>query len=185
MRVVKVGGSLFDLPDMKSRLQNWLTEHDDMPNVLIAGGGKPVEAIRDFQSAHGIDDSEAHWLSIKMMSATAAMIGSLLPESIVTDDQSRLTKQPVTVFDSHSWLKDKYETDSSLEESWNITSDSIAALVALEFDAQELVLLKSTDFDPNNSSFVDGRFSSLAVKLTSTRTSIKMVNFRSENIHCS
>ena len=183
MRVIKVGGSLFDLPDLKTRLQNWLADHNDMPNVLIAGGGKPVDAIRNFQTTHGIDDTAAHWLCLRMMSATAAMLGTLLPDARITDDIAiaRNAKQPETIFAPHLWLQKQTARDPNFcEQSWNVTSDSIAVMAGLELGANEIVLLKSVDYDSENTEYLDRCFPHLAKKFKSASTaSLAIINFKS------
>lgn len=197
MRIVKVGGSLFDLPDLKSRLQDWLAAHDVMPNVLIAGGWKPVDAIRQFQKIHGIDDSAAHWHSLKMMSVTGAMLSSLLNGVPISDNPTIAfgASHPSVIFQPYDWLLEQFaiaknrltksDGDFFLEESWNVTSDSIAAQIALHFQADELVLLKSADYAtdstaaPANVDFLDNRFASIASGLLQTESAtIKVTNFR-------
>ena len=183
MRVVKVGGSLFDLPDLKSRLQNWLAEHNDMPNVLIAGGGKPVDAIREFQTTHGISDCQAHWLSIKTMSTTAEMLGTLLPKAEVVTEIELLGigNQPTTIFSPFQWLQQKTAADPKFcEQSWNVTSDSISVLTGLQLQANEIVLLKSADFKEDDSDFLDVCFAGLARRFKSVpNTNLTIINFKS------
>ncbi len=46
VRVIKVGGSLFDWEGLRTKLAAWLAAQSDCQNVLIAGGGKLADAIR-------------------------------------------------------------------------------------------------------------------------------------------
>ena len=47
IRVVKIGGSLLDLPDLSTRLSSWLNRQAPMPTVWIVGGGMAVDALRE------------------------------------------------------------------------------------------------------------------------------------------
>lgn len=159
MRVVKVGGSLFDLPDLSDRLQTWLTDNGDQQNLLVAGGGKFVDHVRHMQRVHQFDDLSAHWISIETLSATALLLSSLLPGALLTDelDEARQSKNRVIVFQTHDWLR-----SVNHPQSWDITSDSIAAYLAVAIKANELVLLKSVDFISGSEDFVDGGFQAIA-----------------------
>lgn len=51
--VVKVGGSLFDLPDLGPRLRAWLKTLRTADVLLVPGGGPTADVVRSLDRAHG------------------------------------------------------------------------------------------------------------------------------------
>jgi aspartokinase-like uncharacterized kinase len=80
IRVVKVGGSLFDLPDLPQRLWAWLAAQPRAHNVLMAGGGPLVEQVRTWNRQCAIDETAAHWMCVDLLTVTAHMLHAWLPE---------------------------------------------------------------------------------------------------------
>ena len=66
--VVKVGGSLFDLPDLGTRLAAWLRQFEESNVLLVPGGGAAADAIRDFDRVHQLGEETSHWLAIQALS---------------------------------------------------------------------------------------------------------------------
>ena len=48
LRVIKLGGSLLTLPDLRTRFEEWLKAQPLALNLLICGGGELVEAVRPY-----------------------------------------------------------------------------------------------------------------------------------------
>jgi aspartokinase-like uncharacterized kinase len=147
LRVVKLGGSLLGLPDLVPRLRSWLARQTPADTVLVVGGGALADAIRAAQCRHNFADSVGHWLCIRAMAIQAEMIAALLPEA---DRLIQVTAlQPpagrLWILDPWQFLREDERRLSScpLPESWDVTSDSIAARLAEIVHADELVLLKS------------------------------------------
>lgn len=145
--VVKVGGSLLEHGNLADTLQTWLANQAPAPAVLIAGGGRWVDAIRAADQRFHLGDEAAHWLSIRAMGLTARLLSALLPDlQWATDvDQLRPTCDKTAVLDAEDFLRRREPTigRAPLPHSWQVTSDSIAVRVAEAIDAGELVLLKS------------------------------------------
>ncbi len=145
-RIVKVGGSLFDLPNLGEQVQAWLDRQTPAGNVLFAGGGEEVDRIRSECKTAELGEHEAHWQCIKALSATASHLGELMPGVTV---QTHIPFPPhrTVIFSCATWLKniEPLVSGTRLLASWDVTSDSIAARLAICIDADELVLLKSAD----------------------------------------
>ena len=151
-RVIKVGGSLQKFSKAKESIGDWLDRHAADHNVVIAGGGALVDIIRGLHEIDPIDDAVAHWLCLRAMSQTAAIL-SLSQQLSTTDDWTKIValQKPTTlVFDVYRFMRDVEPNLSGtpLPIGWHVTSDSIAARVAQVWDADELVLLKSCLPDP-------------------------------------
>jgi 5-(aminomethyl)-3-furanmethanol phosphate kinase len=147
VRVIKLGGSLLEFDGLVSAWTLWLSEQPPAANVVIVGGGKLVDALRDLDQANSLGDEAAHWLSVRAMGYTAANVASILPnvELVSRMDELDLTSACTTILDVWQFLfEDDRFTASPLPCSWQVTSDSIAARVAERLGARELVLLKST-----------------------------------------
>jgi aspartokinase-like uncharacterized kinase len=134
-------------------LRSWLEKQPRAINVLIAGGGNPVDAIREASRAGSLDDESAHWAAIDAMSINARLLAGLLDEaefiSTFTTLKAAITDYSYrqTVFDVRQFLRGhESKLDGCiLPHDWSVTSDSIAARLAEVLAADELVLLKSAD----------------------------------------
>jgi aspartokinase-like uncharacterized kinase len=143
-RIVKVGGSLFDLPDLGERLHAWLKRQQVEKTIFIAGGGPEIDDIRQ----QSLDDVTAHWRCITVMNSTAELLVTRIGGSRLIDDPAALVRDyPDCVFAPLAWMKvfEPLYPGTNLPKSWDVTSDSIAARLAICTGADELVLLKSAD----------------------------------------
>jgi ELWxxDGT repeat protein len=77
--VVKVGGSLFDLPDLGQRLHAWLAAQGHARMLLVPGGGPTADLIRAFDRRYGLGEEAAHWLALRAMALNAWILAALLP----------------------------------------------------------------------------------------------------------
>ncbi len=210
VRVLKLGGSLLDWSGWPQALGDWLKRQAPAANVLIVGGGALADVVRGWDRTYGLDASAAHWLAVGTMSVTAQMAKRLLPnvpstarfESLVEGLDSRLNVEEsdgLLVFDPADFLAriEPAALGRRLPHGWHVTSDSIAARIAVVLQAAELVLLKSALPDPvvapsktsksppqiatleqaAASGFIDGFLPELAAELPR----IRGVNLRSDD----
>lgn len=188
-RVIKVGGSLFNMPDLKNRVLDWSEAIADESsiNVWVCGGGAMVDEVRNWQSRHGLDDETAHRISIGLMSQTAELFQSLFINWPLVGDVSQINSvdvklTPNIVFDCRQWALNNI----SLKRSWETTSDTIALQLATESGASHLYLLKSKSpksdraIEAVEDGLIDRNFSSSYAKESRLKTSI--VNLRESNV---
>lgn len=149
IRVVKVGGSLFDLPDLGQRLRQWLAVQQPAHNVLIAGGGPLVEQIRAWHAEEPIEDAAAHWMCVDLLTVTAHMLHAWMPEIPLVEDDcllcQRVGEPGATIFGPAPWMRHSEPglPGTWLPSNWETTSDSIAGRLAAALLADEFVLMKS------------------------------------------
>ena len=151
--VVKVGGSLLDWPLLKTRLPEWLAQQSPALNVLICGGGKLADAIRQADEHFSLGEESSHWLCIEALSLSARLLAAILSDlPLVTNTVDLLHRRDeqrsgCVVFDPRQFLLEvePQAAGAHLPHDWTVTSDSIAARVAEVLNADELVLLKSAD----------------------------------------
>jgi len=152
LTVVKVGGSLLDWPEFPRRIAAFLPTIEVFNGgdrvVLVAGGGPAAELIRVLDDLHSLGDETAHRLALKAMELSSHILAALLARAAVVRDRDGLRSiwsdgsipilAPSLIWD---------EIESSGEDvppmSWDTTSDSIAARIAVHLAADRLILLKS------------------------------------------
>lgn len=157
--VVKLGGSLLDLPDLAQRLQHCLQTLQASTVVLVVGGGATADRVRSWQQQFSLTDSAAHDLAIHAMHLNAQCIHQLLPESKWLDStRTQLWSRPnagqardensagqLYLANVPALLTEFEPRFGPLDRSWDATSDSIAAYLADGLQIHRLLLLKSAD----------------------------------------
>lgn len=145
--VVKVGGSLLDLADLGSRIEGVLAQWPGRRVALLCGGGALVDVIREWQGPLGLSDGACHELAMRGLDVTAGLLSQVLPGSTVCESCDDLEvawgRSRCGIIVPRGWFEAHPENEF-WSRSWEMTSDSLAALVALQLDA-DLVLAKSTD----------------------------------------
>ena len=149
--VVKVGGSLLDMPDLADRLRGFLESLSTRQLILVVGGGPGADLVRQRDRHEDLDDDKAHWLAVRAMSFNSFLIEALLEGSAVVSSiaQCRATwaEGHIPSLDPHSFLAaDETSGAAALPHRWTVTSDTIAARIARVSLANELVLLKSVSW---------------------------------------
>jgi dihydroneopterin aldolase len=156
--VIKVGGSLFDWPELIPTLHRFLAGFR-LP-ILVPGGGPVADIIRNIERTHGLGAESSHWLAIRAMELNGRWLGQLLngfnapgragPDSDEMPHDLAACRQAwdagrIPVIDAWAFCRADEKRDGALPHGWSVTSDSIAARVAECFRADDLWLLKSTD----------------------------------------
>lgn len=157
--VIKVGGSLLDLDDLPERLHRLLNRRSGQRSLLVVGGGRAADAVRELDKRHRFGNDTAHWLGVRAMAFNARLLEATMAEaSVVVDPRQaeRCSEEGVLpILDPWEMLR-RVERDFAggttglgfvLPHAWEVTSDSIAAWVALRMGAQELILAKSVDLE--------------------------------------
>src|SRR5262249_34341494 len=84
--VVKVGGSLFDLPDLGSKLGRWLKALSSQVVLIVPGGGSAAEVVRDLDRRHTLGEDRSHWLALFALGLNARFLAHVLPGAAVIQD---------------------------------------------------------------------------------------------------
>lgn len=166
--VVKVGGSLYDDPRLGPGLRKFF-EAIPEPVRIVAGGGPFADAVRDLDAWQKLGEEAAHGLALMACEVSSEFLRRLLgsPRSFV----------------AHGPYLAIYErTHGPVPHTWELTTDSLAALAA-KAEGARLVLLKSVDIPPGTSwteaaarGWVDGYFPTAVADATFP---IEAINFRS------
>ncbi len=141
--VVKIGGSLATLPGALARVGTAVVAAARLgPLVVIPGGGPFADQVRHFSRDHPLSDSAAHWMAILGMDQYAYALAEQIPGARVVEDQPGVQATweagAIPVLAPSRWLRAADE----LPHRWEVTSDSLAAYLAMLLGATRLVLVK-------------------------------------------
>ena len=147
--VVKVGGSLYDLPDLGARLHGFLHEQCAGASViLVPGGGPTVDAVRRLDRLHALGEETSHWLALHALTLNAHFLAALLPSARIVGAVDEGNRSELAILDVHAFARADENRPGHLPHRWAVTSDAFAARAAIVFDADALILLKSTTIPP-------------------------------------
>jgi dihydroneopterin aldolase len=149
LSIVKLGGSHVNGPHIKDWLAAIVAEAGAI--AIVPGGGPFADAVRTTQAPMGYDDRAAHAMALMAMAQFGCALESLNPALRLTASRSAIWralkdgKVPV-------WSPEPMTRAAALPETWELTSDSLAAWLAGALGAGRLVLVKhgrfgSTTFD--------------------------------------
>lgn len=152
VRVVKVGCSLFERPDLQTQLFAWLTAQSPALHLFVTGGGELADSIKNWDVRFQLGEALSHWMCIRALSITARALTHVLEGSSLLGDWNSVhgwiaaaRQESAAVLDVWEFLR-KTEPSAPpepLPHTWQVTSDSIAARVAEVLNADELVLMKA------------------------------------------
>jgi 5-(aminomethyl)-3-furanmethanol phosphate kinase len=145
LTVVKLGGSHAFSP----RLRAWVAAivRGAGRVVLVPGGGPFADAVRTAQPPMGFGDGTAHRMALLAMEQYGLALAALDDRLVPADDEDAihdgLRQRRVPV-----WMPSTMARGASdIAESWDVTSDSLAAWLARRLGARRLVLIKQVAVD--------------------------------------
>lgn len=171
--VIKVGGSLSETPQtlkmLGTQLRHIACKHQI---VIVPGGGKFADVIRELDKQYVLSPTFSHRMAILAMDQYGLFLSQIIAGACLCDsldDAKQLSERSKVALLLPSKLL--FE-DDPFPPSWNVTSDSIAAHIAIKLKAKKLVL--ATD--------VDGVFTKdpqqcFDAKLLSQITADELMNF--------
>ncbi len=194
IRVVKLGGSLLLRSDWPQRLRNWLVRQSAASTLIVVGGGELIESIRELDRAHAFSQHFTHWICIDMLTHTAQIAAQLLPEfpqlAAPEELQAWIARDSRSIGTSVAVVKvaafySRQCYDQRLPEDWTTTTDSLAALLADQIEAAELVLLKSTGFSSESSNAAElshlGIIDAAFPKIVPRKLHLRLVNLADDD----
>ena len=142
--VLKVGGSLAEnVGTVKALCQQLGALAKTHRIVVVPGGGEFADTVRRFDKKYGLSNSVAHKMAILAMDMYGLFLSDISVNSYVFDDLNQINhekgKLPILLPSKLMFQ------DDTLENSWDVTSDSIAAYIAGLLDAKKLVLVTDVD----------------------------------------
>jgi aspartokinase-like uncharacterized kinase len=144
--VIKIGGSLAEDPEGLRALCNKLSELAKKYEIIVVpGGGRFADVVRDFDQRFTLSRSISHRMAILGMDQFGLLLSDITPNSYALhrlENAKRLSKaKKVPIFlPSHLMFQ-----RDPLENSWDVTSDSIAAYVASRLHVAKVLLVTDVD----------------------------------------
>jgi 5-(aminomethyl)-3-furanmethanol phosphate kinase len=144
--VVKLGGSVV----RSSQLAPWLDAiaGADAPIVVVPGGGALADEVRNCQRQLGFGDPAAHRMALLAMDQLAWAVAGMRPglEVGTTEAalQAILDRGHVAVWAPYALIGER----TDMEETWRLTSDSLALWLADKLAAERCCLIKSIAAEP-------------------------------------
>ena len=144
--VVKVGGSLEESPASLRVLCQELSKLSKRHRILIVpGGGRFADRVRESDKEFSLSPTIAHKMAILGMDQLGLLLSDVIPNSQVTyslKEAKKFSEKGLLPILLPSRLMFR---NGRLQHSWDVTSDSIAAHIALKVHVEKLIL--ATDVD--------------------------------------
>lgn len=155
MWVIKLGGSVTHYGSLVKWLQ-LVVRWGDGKVIIVPGGGMYADAVRDFQRMRAtlpeghINDQQAHALAIYAMDQMARSLVAMAPELTLVRNPLEIAEsgwqhRGLVWLPSEMALNPALASELALPETWEVTSDSLAAWLAWQLEACHLLLVKSDD----------------------------------------
>lgn len=143
---VKVGGSLANDPiSLRGLCRKLGSLARDHRILVVPGGGKFADVVREFDGTFDLSGAIADRMAILAMDQFGLLLSNITPNSCVcytlreAENLSESGALPIFLPSRLMFRRDP------LEHSWDVTSDSIAAYVAGELNADKLILVTDVD----------------------------------------
>ncbi|NLE05777.1 MAG: hypothetical protein GX638_13395 [Crenarchaeota archaeon] len=144
--VIKIGGSLSEKPNVLRNLGYELSKIAQKQKILIIpGGAKFADVIRELDNKFKLPASFTHRMAILAMDQYGLFLSQILPNSQLCDsikEANKISKAgKLAIF-----LPSKMVLDCDpFEASWDVTSDSIAAYIAIKVHSKKVILITDVD----------------------------------------
>ena len=149
MIVVKLGGSLLSHAALTQFLQ-LAKQYGKGQVVIVPGGGVFADQVRITQQQWQYEDRTAHYMAILAMQQMALLFQGLCAGLVIVNNvemiRSSMQQQNVVI-----WSPLSSELDAAgIPANWDITSDTLAAWLAVQLAIDHLILVKSADFSADS-----------------------------------
>lgn len=188
IQVIKLGGSLLNLPDLARRLRLVTKSLVGAYPVFIVGGGRAADLVRDFDETHQLGEQTSHWLAVRAMQLNTYLVAAIMDRWRMVSDvdgcEAAWQVRDLPLVDPLVWLENEHARGVTVPHRWTFASDSIAAHIAVGLQAYKLTLLKSAlpsevTCDVNRAiseGMLDKDFAATAAPIAA----VEMVNLRSD-----
>jgi len=137
--VIKLGGSFA----FSACLGDWIAAIAGCAGraVIVPGGGPFADLVRAAQAQMGFDDRAAHRMGLLAMEQYGCAIKSL-HEALSLADSIESIRRGLADDQVPVWLPTQMALCADIPQSWDMTSDSLAAWLAGKIGAERLLLIK-------------------------------------------
>jgi aspartokinase-like uncharacterized kinase len=140
--VLKIGGSLTKYPSDLKKLGQKINEMVKIFDLLVLpGGGEFANTVRNFDKKFKVSDQIAHKMAILSMDQYGLFLSEIFKNSYVFYSLDEIKNHTIPIFLPSRFMFN----ENPLENSWDVTSDSISAYIASEIKAKKIILIKDVD----------------------------------------
>jgi 5-(aminomethyl)-3-furanmethanol phosphate kinase len=151
--VVKLGGSFA----FSMHLRDWIEALTACAGrvVVVPGGGPFADAVRSAQIRMGFDDRTAHHMAVLAMEQYGRALVSL-NRMLSPADSADTIRRELATGRVPVWMPGRMVFGATdIGQSWDTTSDSLAAWLVGEIGADRLLLIKHVEFQAGRARFAD------------------------------
>ncbi len=149
--IVKIGGYYIYNKELAEKIVDLAEEYKFIP-IFVCGGGIFANSVREAYIAHSFSSKTAHYAAIKAMEISALIFSENIVNGVLTDSLDDIFiysvegKYPIILP-----YKIVLRTNI-LPETWEITGDSVASLIAVLLGVKNVVFVKKV---PNLKSYYE------------------------------
>jgi 5-(aminomethyl)-3-furanmethanol phosphate kinase len=144
--MLKVGGSLALCPNKLRNLCQILNEASKtFPLIVVPGGGEFADTVRTLDARFSLSCTASHRMSILGQDQYGMLLKDLMSNAVEVytfeEAQRELDKKKMPIF-----LPSKlFLSEDPLENSWDVTSDSITAYLAGRMNIDKILFVTNVD----------------------------------------
>ncbi|MCW4015134.1 MAG: hypothetical protein NWF06_02075 [Candidatus Bathyarchaeota archaeon] len=143
--VLKIGGSLAEDPTSLVRLCQQVSKIAKTHKIaVVPGGGVFADTVRKLDRIYNLSNKIAHKMAILAMDQYGLFLSNIAPNSHISynlEEIENATSGTLPIFLPSKLMFHK----DPLENSWDITSDTIAAYIADLLHSKKLILVTDVD----------------------------------------
>jgi aspartokinase-like uncharacterized kinase len=138
--VIKLGGSFAFSPELRGWIKAIMVHAGRF--VIVPGGGPFADTVRAAQEQMRFDNPTAHRMALLAMEQYGYAIASMSNRLQLADSPEAI-RQGLAEGKVPVWLPAQMAlADTAIPQSWDVTSDSLAAWLAGRIGAERLILVK-------------------------------------------
>jgi 5-(aminomethyl)-3-furanmethanol phosphate kinase len=143
--VLKIGGSLSRGPGLPALCREISRLGKIYSLLILPGGGKFADQVRDAYLQYRLSETAAHRMALLAMDQYGYILNNLIKDSYLSCDLAAALEAAYSGRTSILLPFEIMGRSDPLPNSWQVTSDTIAAWVAQSSRCSRLVLLKDVD----------------------------------------
>lgn len=144
--MIKIGGSLAVHPNQLRSLMEKLGDFSKKkPIVIIPGGGEFADKVRDLDKRFSLKNTVSHRMAILAMDQFGLLLSDLTINTVLNYNYEHAKEASLLGKLSIFLPSQVMFAEDPLENSWKVTSDSIAFYIAYNIKAEKVIFVTDVD----------------------------------------
>lgn len=140
---IKLGGSLYNSRYLVECMED-IRQCSQQNVVIIPGGGPFADQVRLADEKYSIHSPHSHHMAILAMQQFGYLLASICPDFVLANSKEKITQawnvSKTVIWEPYEMVRDQ----CTLEKTWDVTSDSLAAWLASILGIRNMLLIKSS-----------------------------------------